>query len=62
MTTPLTAHDMARVDTSGIRGGYSDAHPVRPLVELLRRRLGHLGERWLPTLMALLQVAREQVG
>jgi hypothetical protein len=62
MTTPLAARDVARVDTPGIRGGFPDAQRVRPFVELLRRRLGHLGERWLPTLMALLQVARQQVG
>ena len=47
--------------TPGIRGGFPDAHRVRPLVELLRRRLGHLGGRR-HMLMALLQVARQQVG
>jgi hypothetical protein len=62
MTTPRAPRDVARVDTPGIRGGYSDALRVRPRVELLRRRLGHLGEWRRRTLIALLQVAREQVG
>jgi hypothetical protein len=33
-----------------------------PVAELLRRQLGHLGERRLRTLSELLQVAREQAG
>jgi len=33
-----------------------------PVAELVRRQLGHLGERRLRTLSGLLQVAREQTG